>query len=210
MASRATREAERFDMLRSPLAAFVIALAPVGAVAVVSAVSTPAAARTRSADERRASLVWLLAETRTQLTREGLEALGPNTDELLISIANAPKAAAVVRVRALAGLAFYPNDATYAFLASLLNERNLIGNDTGLRMRRQALRSLGVFGERAVDDLLSLKTDAEPGIRQAVALALGDTGSERALPVLELWLTTEPVLTVREAVDRAVEQLHRR
>lgn len=197
-------------MLRSPLAAFVIALAPVGAVAVVSAVSTPAAARTRSADERRASLVWLLAETRTQLTREGLEALGPNTDELLISIANAPKAAAVVRVRALAGLAFYPNDATYAFLASLLNERNLIGNDTGLRMRRQALRSLGVFGERAVDDLLSLKTDAEPGIRQAVALALGDTGSERTLPVLELWLTTEPVLTVREAVDRAVEQLHRR
>lgn len=197
-------------MLRAPLAAIVIALAPIGAVAVLSPVAGTASARTRPAEERRASLVWLLAETQTQLTRNGLDALGPNTDELLINIANAPRAAATVRVRALAGLAFYPNDATYAFLTSLLNERNLIGNDTGLRMRRQALRSLGVFGERAVDDLLSLKTDPEAGIRQAVALALGDTGSERALPVLELWLTTEPVLSVREAVDRAVNQLHRR
>lgn len=197
-------------MLRAPLAAIVIALAPIGAVAMLGPIATIASARTRPAEERRASLVWLLAETQTQLTRNGLDALGPNTDELLINIANAPRAAATVRVRALAGLAFYPNDATYAFLTSLLNERNLIGNDTGLRMRRQALRSLGVFGERAVDDLLSLKTDPEAGIRQAVALALGDTGSERALPVLELWLTTEPVLSVREAVDRAVNQLHRR
>jgi hypothetical protein len=180
------------------------------ALTLSSLLGGTAAAKNRPRHERRASLLWLLTGD-GQLDKGVLEALGPDTDELLIDIANSPREAVRARVRALAGLGFYPSEATFGFLSSLLHERNLIGHETGLKMRRQAIRSLGVaFGDRGVDDLLALRGDAEPGIRQAVAQGLGDSGSLRALPVLELWLTTEQELAVRAAVDRAVSQLQGR
>jgi len=186
---------------RSLVIALIVAMAAVGV----------ADARTRSRPERRASLVWLLANYGVELKKDVIDRLGPDSEELLIDIANTPRDAPRVRVRALAGLALYPSDASFAFLSSLLYERNLIGNEPGLQMRRQAVRSLGrAFGDRGVDDLLELKGDPAPGLRQAVALALGDAGSVRALPLLELWLTTEQDFTVRQAVDLAVNRLHGR
>lgn len=178
-------------------------------VLVLAAAS--AQARNRSRPERRASLVWLLASTQAPLNRVALDELGPNTDELLIDIANAPREKTTVRVRALAGLGYYPADSTYAFLSSLLNERNLIGNAEGTRMRAQAIRTLGwSFGDRAVDELLPLRAAEEPAVRRAVAQALGDSESQRALPVLELWLSTERDIAVRAAVDEAVNTLRGR
>lgn len=186
--------------------ALALALVAGGALSVTSA-----EARTRPRPERRASLQWVLAAHDTELDKGVLDALGPDTDELLIDIANTPRETPRVRVRALAGLAFYPSEGTFGFLSSLLHERNFIGNAEGLQLRRQAIRSLGRgFGERAIDDLVALRTDPEPGIRQAVAAGLGDAGSARALPVLELWLSTEHDLVVREAVDRAVNRLRNR
>lgn len=168
-------------------------------------------AANRSRPERRASLVWLLASYHTELKRTDLDQLGPDTVELLIDIANTPRDAARVRVRALAGLGLYPSEDSYAFLTSLLNERNLIGNHDGLQMRRQAIRSLGrAFGERAIDELMTFKNDEQAGVRQSVAQALGDSGSQRALPVLELWLDVETDITVKMAIDRAVNQLRGR
>jgi len=188
--------------LSRSLVALALALVGGGALTVTSA-----EARTRPRPERRASLQWVLAAHDTQLRKDVLDALGPDTAELLIDIANTPRETPRVRVRALAGLAFYPSEGTFGFLSSLLHERNLIGNADGLQMRRQAIRALGVaFGDRAIDDLVGLRTDSEPGIRQAVAAGLGDAGA-RALPVLELWLTTEHDLVVRDAVDRAVNRL---
>lgn len=193
-------------MLSSPFVkSFVLALT----LTLVGTGSAQAANRSRP--ERRASLVWLLASYGTELKRADLDELGPNTVELLIDIANTPRDAAKVRVRALAGLGLYPSEDSYSFLTSLLNERNLIGNPNGLQMRRQAIRSLGrAFGERALDELMTFKNDEQAGVRQAVAQALGDSRSPRALPVLELWLTTEQDLLVRDAVDRAVNQLRGR
>jgi HEAT repeat protein len=173
--------------------------------------AAPANARNRSRPERRASLVWLLASTQSPLTRPTLDALGPDTSELLIDIANAPREAHTVRVRALAGLGFYASEPCYSFLASLLHERNLLDNAEGQRMRRQAIRSLGwAFGDRAVDELLPLRLDQAPPVRRAVAIALGDTRSQRALPTLELWLSSEQDINVREAVDKAVSQIRGR
>ncbi len=193
-------------MLSSP---FVKSLVLVLTFAVVGTGTAQAANRSRP--ERRASLVWLLASYQTELKREMLDELGPDTVELLIDIANTPRDAPRVRVRALAGLGLYPSEDSYSFLTSLLNERNLIGNSHGLQMRRQAIRSLGrAFGERAIDELMTFKNDEQAGVRQAVAQALGDSRSARALPVLELWLTTEQDLLVRDAVDRAVNQLRGR
>jgi len=170
-----------------------------------------AQASNRPRPARRASLVWLLASYQVELKRTDLDQFGPDTVELLIDIANTPRDAAKVRVRALAGLGLYPSEDSYAFLTSLLNERNLIGNFDGLQMRRQAIRSLGRgFGERAIDELMTFKNDEQPAVRQAVAQALGDSGSQRALPTLELWLDNEQDITVKIAVDRAVNQLRGR
>ncbi len=169
------------------------------------------AAPSRSRHERRSSLVWLLSSFHMRLDKRTLDGIGSDTVELLIDIANTRADTPRVRVRALAGLGYYPTEDSYSFLTSLLSERNLIGNADGLQMRRQAIRSLGrAFGDRAVDQLLSMRHDEQPGIRQSVAQALGDSGSERALPELELWLTTEQDLTVRIAVDTAVNLLRGR
>jgi hypothetical protein len=170
-----------------------------------------ASARSRSRPEQRASLVWYLSAHELQLTREGLDRIGPDVPTLLVDVMNAPAESVRVRVRACAGLAFYPTQQSFDVLRSLLHERSLIGTELGLQLRRQALRSLGrAFGDRAVDEILPLRNDPEPLVREAVAHALSDAGSLRPLTVLETWLSDEPVLHVRMAVDRAVSRLRGR
>lgn len=196
--------------LRTSLVVLVACMAALVAV-LTSAAGPAAAAKVRTRAERRASMVWLLAATDARLNRAVLDDLGPDTTELLIDIANTPRESATVRVRALAGLGFYASEDSYAFLSSLLNERNLVGTPEGSRMRRQAARSLGAaHGDRSVDELLMLRGDPEAGVRQAVAAALGDAGSARALPMLDLWLSAEQDIAVRVAIDRAITQLRER
>ncbi len=179
------------------------------AVAALAFVGGPAAAK-RTKDEQRASLVWMLSAYELQLTLENLERIGPDVGELLVDILNTPKEQVRTRVRAVAALAFYPTEQSFDVLRSLLHERSFKGTELGLQVRRQALRSLGRgFGDRAVDDMLGLRTDPEPLVREAVALGLMDAASARALPTLETWLSMEPDLGVRIAVDRAVSRLRR-
>ncbi|HRE91373.1 MAG TPA: HEAT repeat domain-containing protein [Myxococcota bacterium] len=171
----------------------------------------PASAARRSKEDQRASLVWYLNAYELKLTRESLDRIGPDVAELLVDILNTPDAFVKVRVRACAGLGLYPSQQSFDVLRELLHERSLIGNELGVQLRRQALRSLGKgFGDRAVDDIIHLRNDPEPLVREAVAHALGDAGSVRALPMLETWLSVEPVLHVRMAVDSTVARLRGR
>jgi hypothetical protein len=171
----------------------------------------PAFGARRTRQEQRASLVWYLNAYELKLTRESLDRIGPDVAELLVDILNTPDAFLKVRVRACAGLGLYPSQQSFDVLRELLHERSLIGTELGVQLRRQALRSLGKgFGDRAVDDIIHLRGDPEPLVREAVAHALGDAGSERALPMLETWLSVEPVLHVRMAVDSTVARLRGR
>jgi len=193
-------------MLSSP---FVKSLVLALTFALIGTGTAQAAKRSRP--ERRASLVWLLASYHTELKRETLDELGPDTVELLIDIANTPRDAPRVRVRALAGPGLFPSEGSYSFPPSLLNERNPIGNSPGVQIRPEALRPRGRgFCEGPGAGPRAGQNDEQTGVRQAVAQALGDSRSARALPVLELWLTTEQDLLVRDAVDRAVNQLRGR
>lgn len=178
---------------------------------VVVTLALPATAARRSRADQRASLVWYLNAYELKLTREALDRIGPDVAELLVDILNTPDAFVKVRVRACAGLGLYPSQQSFDVLRELLHERSLIGTELGIQLRRQALRSLGKgFGDRAVDDIIHLRTDPEPLVREAVAHALGDAGSVRALPMLETWLSVEPVLHVRMAVDSTVARLRGR
>jgi hypothetical protein len=164
----------------------------------------------RSREDQRGSLVVLLSAYELRLDRAGLAMIGPDVPTLLIDIANTPREAPTVRTRALAGLAFYPDATTKNFLASLLNERSFEGTNLGRQLRRQAMRSFGkAFGDAAIDELVALKDDADPLVREGVALALGDAASARALPMLQTWLVNESVFTVHAAIDAACERLRR-
>jgi HEAT repeat protein len=183
-----------------------LALPLLCALGLSAAFATEAAARTKP--EQRRSLVWLLSSYELKLGQDNLGRVGPDVGELLVDILNTPNEAVRVRIRAVAALAFYPSEATFDVLRALLHERAWKGTELGLQLRRQALRSLGRgFGDRAIDEMLGLRTDPEPLIREALALGLLDAGSVRALPILETWLPAEPHLAVRAAVDRAVSRL---
>lgn len=191
-------------MLRS------ILIVPLFAFVSLSLVDT-ASARTRSKAEQRTSLVWYLDSHELKLTRESLDRIGDEVPQLLVDLVNTPDATVKVRVRACAGLGLYPTEQNFDVLRALLHERSLIGTELGIQLRRQALRSLGrAFGDRGVDDIIHLKNDSEPLIREAVAHALSDAGSARPLAMLETWLSVEPVLHVRMAVDAAVARLKTR
>lgn len=204
-------------LARSPLSSLKAPPRLKAALGVLVALTTlamsagAAEARERPRPERRASLVWVLGQTKVELDKRTLDVLGPDLIEMLIDIVNTPREAAHVRVRALAGLGFYPSEGTYGYLTSLLRERSLMNDELGTRMRQQAIRSLGAaFGDRAVDELLGLKQDPEPLVREAIALALRDAGNPRVLPALETWLAVEPVITVKVAIDKAITRLQSR
>jgi HEAT repeat protein len=191
-------------MLRSIQLMAIVALLALG-------LTDAASARTRSKDEQRRSLVWYLDSHELKLTREALDRIGDEVPQLLVDLVNTPDATVKVRVRACAGLGLYATEQNFDVLRGLLHERSLVGTELGIQLRRQALRSLGrAFGDRAVDDIVHLKSDPEPLVREAVAHALNDAGSARPLAMLETWLSVEPVLHVRMAVDAAVARLRGR
>lgn len=174
---------------------------------------TPAAAATpeRTPDEQFDMLVSLLRATEIPLNRRSLDTVGRDINLVLVRIADLPRVDDVVRVRAVAALGLYPSRMTLDYLSSLLHERSLIGTALGTRLRRQAVRSIGVgFGDRAPDLVLALQRDPEPRIREAVAHAIGDSGSTHAIAALNAWLPNEPVLTVRLAIDSAIDTLRGR
>lgn len=198
--------------LRSNRTLLLVAL--VGLVAVFT-VLTPLSAAARPAQrtstEQRELLMRLLADTNLELDPRILFPIGDDVAHQLVLIADLPRVAPIVRVRAVAALAYFPNATTQRYLTAILGERGNLGTEIGTRLRQQALRSLAVgFRAEAVEDILALRRDREPLIRQSVANALSDAGDPRVIPVLEQWLGAEPVITVRAAIDDAISTLRGR
>lgn len=184
------------------------------ALLLATSLSAPALAQVptrttaRPMDEQRYALVWTLESPTMRLTRSTLDAIGPRVEELLYELAMGPNKSSRVRIRALAGLGFYPNPRSLEIFRSLLYERGFADAQLGLSLRRQAIRSMGfAFKETVAEELLALRYDVEPLVREAAALAIADTEARLAIPTLETWLSVEPVLQVRVAVDKALTRL---
>ncbi|MCA9519097.1 MAG: HEAT repeat domain-containing protein [Myxococcales bacterium] len=186
-------------------AAALVALLALGGAA-------PAGARpARTLDEQRESLFTLLSAYEMRVDRKVLDTIGPDVNDLLVDLADGPKVRPRVRVRAVSALGYYPSARTKAYLVSLIHERSLKGSAIGRDLRRQALRSYGfAYRDGAVDELLSVKDDPQPLVREAVAHGLGDTGSAYAITALETWLDQERDIVVRTAIDRSLDRLRGR
>ena len=192
--------------MRSAVGKLALALLMVGALASDGRSET--AGPRRSAAAQRESLLMVLGAREPLLVRLALDRIGPDVPRLLIDIASHPAERSTVRARALKALALYPGPNVRDFLGSLLHEPTLSGNVAGNSLRSEAVRSLGRgFGESAIDAIAALRGDTAPGVREAVALALGDTGSERAKRILEAWISLEPTIVVREAIDKGLLRL---
>jgi len=168
-------------------------------------------AQARPSHQQRSDVLLVLNAYEFRVDAEVLRKIGPDVNKLLIEISGDPGFRSRVRNHALMALVAYPVSQTRKYLESLLMEPSLTGTPTGTLLRRQALRSLGkAFGGDVVVPIANLKDDVNPQIRIAVAHALADTRSDRAIPILSAWLPNEKELGVREAVDRALESFQQR
>mgnify|MGYP003951522521 CR=1 FL=1 len=168
-------------------------------------------AQARPSHEQRSDLLLVLNAYEFRVDAQVLRKIGPDVNKLLIEISGDPGFRPRVRNHALMALSAYPVTQTRKYLESLLLEPSLIGTPAGTLIRRQALRSLGkAFRGEVVVPISNLKDDVNPQIRIAVAHALAETQSDRAIPILSAWLPNEKELGVREAVDRALESFYKR
>ena len=162
----------------------------------------------RDTRKQRALLLTLLGAHEYSPSLRVLKRIGTEREltRQLIYISGWKRYRSVIRVRALATLALFPTDDVYKYLLSVVHERDNVGHTLGLLLRKQALRSLGRgFGNRAISDLVAVRSDPNAQIREGVAQGLGDTRSSAAIVHLEAWLPNEKELFVRVAIDNALE-----
>lgn len=180
-------------------------------VALGLALLAPSTAAARpSLAQQEHSVRVLLSAYEYRPTRAVLDRLGPDVEKVLIRLASHPKVRPTLRVRAAETLGLYPTRDARGFLRSLLQEPALFGTTTGRLLRRAAMSALAqAFGPAAVPDLAPLREDEDPQIREGCARALGATGAAAAKPILDAWLSHEPELFVRVAIDASLSTLRR-
>ena len=171
--------------------------------------SVPLNANANRPDEER-SLISYLSAYEFEPSRKILDKISDDANRMLIRVSGYQKLRPTLRVRAIASLALYPSQQTQRYLLALFHERSLKKTNTGLLIRRQALRSAArAFHVEVVDEIKALRSDKDPNIRDAVAHALGDTRLKSLLPYLKAWLPHEDTYLVRGSIERSIERLSR-
>ena len=179
-------------------------------LALALLVTSAGPVQARSEKEQERLLIVVLNAHEYRPNKKVLDKIGPEVNRLLIRIATYHTMRATVRVRALSSLALYPSNQTRRYLLSLFHERSLKKSPSGLLLRRQAIRSAArAFRASVIADIITLKTDRNVQIREAVAHALGDTLSKQALPHLRAWLPHEKELFIRLAIEKSITRITR-
>ena len=185
-----------------------IKISMIALLALALLTGSSSAAEARSVKEQERLLLVLLNAHEYRPNRKLLDRVGKQVNQLLVRISTYRHMRARVRLRALASLAVYPSHRTKQYLLSLFHERSLKKNAVGLLIRRQAIRSAALaFKDGVINDILTLKSDGDAQIREAVAHGLGDTLSTLALPHLRAWLPNERELFVRMAIEKAIKRI---
>lgn len=137
------------------------------------------------------------------------EALGDPPEDELIAIATSDATDPGVRVRAYRALAHYPTDPTRVVLMTAIASYQEATSGPEVLYLRAAMHSLAaVSGANAVLVLDDLLYSSSRDIRADAALALGETGSGTAVPLLHARRTEEQVAQVIWAIDEAIRMLN--
>tara|TARA_Y100001934_G_scaffold216835_1_gene257327 strand:- start:108 stop:686 length:579 start_codon:yes stop_codon:yes gene_type:complete len=174
---------------------------------LLALLALPMEASANRSDEERSLIVYLGAHE-FEPSRKILDKISHDTNRLLIRVSGYKALRPTLRVRAIAALSLYPTQQTQRYLLGLFHERSLKKTNTGLLIRRQALRSAAsAFGVEVVDEIKALRSDNDPNIRDAVAHALGDTKLASLIPYLKAWLPHENTYLVRGSIERSIDRL---
>lgn len=171
---------------------------------LVAVLGCTTAARAQVEDERagveRALLALDAPRGGAIIWREVGARLGPARVPALIAIAGDPRAARVIRQRALGALVAHPSDATFTLMVRLAGdpaEHALVS--------RASVQALGAsFGARAEATLRAALSDARPEVREAAALAAPHPLPPGLAHALREARAQEPEAYVRLAIERAL------
>ncbi len=148
------------------------------------------------------TLLNLLSAPHPQVDGRALHKIGPDINDLLVEYATDIHASAVVRMRSLAWLQYFPTVQTRAVLMETLNAR-----ETFVPTLRVVLRALAyAFGSEVLPVVREHLKHRDLYVREAAAYALGDIRDRRVRDILVDHLQREPELAVRDACVSALKQ----
>ena len=141
--------------------------------------------------------------TRKQMLRTGL---GSTTVRILSGIAADTKKRPRLRLNAARALEYFPTRDTEKFLGSVLYGRFWKPAFKSAAMRVMARG----FGAKMYFEFLPFLRDSDPHLRAGAALALGDLTDPRVLNNLQNHLSHEKELSVRVAIEKAMDRYRKR
>lgn len=133
-------------------------------------------------------------------THEDLLALGDGVTAELLEIAVDTAVPATRRGRAITALAFFPTDPVRDFLVSQLAE-----GEPALFRRKAAGALAAGWGVAALPLLQGALSDSDAQLRIATVGALAQIDDEAARTMLQERLVTEPDLTVKDTITKALK-----
>ena len=141
--------------------------------------------------------------TRKQMLRTGK---GSTTVRILSGIVSDTEKRQRLRLNATRALEYFPTRDAEKFLSSVL-----YGRFWKPAFKSTAMRALArAFGPKMYFELLPFLRDSDPYLRIGAALALGELNDARVLNNLQNHLAHEKELSVREAMEKAMDHYRQR
>ncbi len=129
--------------------------------------------------------------------------IGPSANRILVDVANDGRLERVIRLRALASLAWFPSRRSEAVLVGRLHDRRYDSHEKAVAM----LALARAFGARMTNEFRDFLGDSDDVARSGAIRALGLTGDRRALELLRSHLAREEVKRLRLETEAAIERL---
>jgi hypothetical protein len=168
----------------------------------------PAAPDAGASATTRATVEARLRQARQGLSTTDLAELGATGGVFLVEIADDKAAAAPIRLRAMAGLAYVRTPAAHDFLENFLIRKRPSSDPLDRALLRKAAVALGwQAGPRSVEILATLLDQADAEVRLDAVVALGLTRARSAEKPLRDRLSGEPDAAVRAQIENQLKVL---
>ncbi|MCS6799804.1 MAG: HEAT repeat domain-containing protein [Myxococcota bacterium] len=181
---------------------FRAAIGLLGTSLLVTSAASVAGAQAPSSEQLR---LWLSGFERMP-DASAWRAMGPETVHVLRRAYEDPAEAPWVRLRAVAAAGYFRTEDSRAFLRAVARDPA----QPELVVREALLALARAFGAAAVADIGPFLEHPSTLVREAVAIALGRIGDERARGAARRRIGAEPDPTVREALERVARSPARR
>ena len=172
---------------------------------VVGLAGAPGAASAQTVPSmQRERVIKLLQKPVSESTALDWARIGPRTDTnlILVDMIGEKELPRIYRARAIEALAFFPTKRSKQVLWELVYSRE--GDAVNQKL---ALRSLGATWQAdALFDLVGFLDDPSPVLREGAVLGIGLVDDPRVTSILENRLYQETSITVRLAIEKALDQ----